>query len=641
MGARVVNGLLIVLTLLAADRPDIVLADFEGNDFGGWTATGDAFGGGPATGTLPGQQPVSNYRGRGYASSFHGGDGPTGELLSPPFPIERRFMNFLIGGGRNPGKSGAALLLDGKRVREASGTATTAADDEHLSWRTWDVGEFEGKTARFVAFDRAGGSWGHVMVDQVELSHRRRQKEFANDAIELAMTSVAGATERAQSDPIRPIYHVAPPALWCNDPNGPIHHGGDYHLFYQHNPYGDRWEHMHWGHAKSKDLVHWEHLPIALWPSKEAGEDHCFSGCSAVNERGEPMLLYTSIGKRDPEQWAALPADPHLFAWKKHRENPILTLGAHGSVAIDDWRDPFVFDAPGGKWMAAGGHRREGKGCVCLYEATDGSLLHWKFRGIGFEGTEANWECPNLFRLGGGWMLIYSPHDLVRYHVCEFDPAKAKLTSKAGGCFDYGRDFYATSACQAPDGRWLVWGWIRGFPRQRGWAGCLSLPRVVSVSDDGRLLQRPAAELEKLRQGPPLRHKELESPGSYIFPSFQSTTLELQAEVTPGKRGKCGVRVLCRECGCGGKVVFVDEMGLEVDGKRADPPDFDPDQPRKLRLFLDRSVLEVFLGDDIVLTTVVADHHQHDGVEIFAEGKHGVVHDVRVWRMGPAFKSPD
>src|SRR5262245_47292866 len=116
-------------------------------------------------------------------------------------------------------------------------------------------------------------------------------------AIDRAMASVEQATPRLEKDRTRPIYHVLGPANWMNDPNGPIYHKGFYHLFYQHNPYGDDWGNMHWGHVRSPDLVHWERLPIALWPSKEAGEDHVFSGCAVLNGAGQPMIFYTSIGR--------------------------------------------------------------------------------------------------------------------------------------------------------------------------------------------------------------------------------------------------------------------------------------------------------------------------------------------------------
>ena len=151
---------------------------------------------------------------------------------------------------------------------------------------------------------------------------------FADDleaALLRAMGSVQNAAERAAKDPARPQFHFRAPGNWMNDPNGPIFHRGYYHMFYQHNPYGDGWGHMHWGHARSKDLVHWEHLPIALWPSKAHGEEHVFSGCAALDGKGRPILFYTSIGHPVPECWAAVPEDDQLLLWKKRESNPVLT----------------------------------------------------------------------------------------------------------------------------------------------------------------------------------------------------------------------------------------------------------------------------------------------------------------------------
>src|SRR5438552_13308335 len=110
--------------------------------------------------------------------------------------------------------------------------------------------------------------------------------ESTNPAIARAMSSIAQAAGAAAADSRRPLYHFHPPANWMNDPNGPIYHQGYYHLFYQHNPYGEQWGHMHWGHARSRDLVRWEHLPIALWPSADKGEEHCFSGCATLDGLG-------------------------------------------------------------------------------------------------------------------------------------------------------------------------------------------------------------------------------------------------------------------------------------------------------------------------------------------------------------------
>ncbi len=141
-----------------------VLADFEGEDYSDWTVEGEAFGQGPARGTLPNQQPVSGFQGRGLVNTFLGGDRPHGRLVSPPFVIDRRYISFLIGGGGHAGKTCMNLLVDGQVVRTATGT-----NNERLQWQNWDVREFEGQTAQIEIVDRESGGWGHINVDQIEL----------------------------------------------------------------------------------------------------------------------------------------------------------------------------------------------------------------------------------------------------------------------------------------------------------------------------------------------------------------------------------------------------------------------------------------------------------------------------------------
>ncbi len=148
-------------------RPKIVLADFEGKDYADWKLTGDAFGKGPAKGTLPEQQRVTGFLGKGLVNTFLGMDGPHGTLTSQPFKINRKFINFLIGGGNHAGQTCINLLINGKVVRTAVGK-----NDEKLEWHFWNVREFEGKAAQIQIVDRASGGWGHINIDQIELSDK-------------------------------------------------------------------------------------------------------------------------------------------------------------------------------------------------------------------------------------------------------------------------------------------------------------------------------------------------------------------------------------------------------------------------------------------------------------------------------------
>src|SRR5262245_40600318 len=169
--------LLLHSPLSAADRPDIVLADFEGDTYpDGWKTTGTAFGKGPAKGTLPNQMPVSGHLGKGLVNSFAGGDGSTGTLTSPAFKIERKYLNFLVGGGKHA-KTCVNLLVEGKVVRTATGPNDKPGGTERLDWHAWDVGEFEGKEAVIEIVDGETGGWGHINADHFIQSDVKKQNE--------------------------------------------------------------------------------------------------------------------------------------------------------------------------------------------------------------------------------------------------------------------------------------------------------------------------------------------------------------------------------------------------------------------------------------------------------------------------------
>jgi hypothetical protein len=220
---------------------DVVIADFEGENFGAWKVTGEAFGKGPAQGPVGQQMPVDGFEGKGYCSSFHGGDAAAGKLVSPPFKIGRKHLKFLIGGGGFAGKTCMNLLYQGRVVRTATGANTQPGGSERLYRQSWDVGDLAGREVTLEIVDQATGGWGHLSVDQIVLSDappESPQKELLKEADDYVESRAA----IAEKDPLRPIYHVMPKAQFTGDPNGPVFFNGEYHLFFQHMPF--------WGTAK-------------------------------------------------------------------------------------------------------------------------------------------------------------------------------------------------------------------------------------------------------------------------------------------------------------------------------------------------------------------------------------------------------
>jgi len=339
-----------------------------------------------------------------------------------------------------------------------------------------------------------------------------------------------------------------------NDVCGAIFFNGYYHIFYQLNPYGDGWgsDGSSWGHARSRDLARWDHLPIALHPLTAQGERRCNSGSLAVNAEGTPMIFYTFVpkhaeatrlGKR--EQWAAVATDDDLLGWRRVEENPLLAAGINGVPADVNggWSDPFVFKV-GGRTFATF------KSCGGLVaEAQNPALTHWKCAGR-MDGVSG--ECPNFFKLGNKWVLLRSTYP-PSYRVGIFDPDRiAFVESEGGGTLDYvygtkrlgpnHRGFYGTNVLFDDQGRCVLFAWVSGFTTGRGWNGCMSLPRIIRLDGD-KLIQTPAPELEKLRRDHLQANNIVVTSESKIIPEAKGDAVEVVAEIEPGDAKAFGLKL--------------------------------------------------------------------------------------------------
>jgi beta-fructofuranosidase len=468
--------------------------------------------------------------------------------------------------------------------------------------------------------------------------------ESMSDAMTRATAAVQAAAPRAQADPARPIFHVTSPAQWINDPNGPIFYKGVYHLFYQLHPFSDGSGPKYWGHVRSRDLVKWEHLPIALAPSADLGESEIWSGCCTINGLGEPMAFYTSIapGKTaidHAEQWAAT-SDDDLVVWKKSSANPVLSETLHGGTKIYDWRDPFIFRDGRKTFLVLGGSLNQSKGgqaVVNIYEPENAELTKWKYRGVLFQHPDPEartCECPNFFKLGDEWVLFVSPYGRVQYFIGDFDAATCRFRPRARGSVDFGRNFYAPNTMLVPDGRRLVWGWVNGFARGHSWNGCLTLPRLLSISRDGQLRQTPAPQLSRLRDKPAAwENVRLESAGrSMPLPLPESNTLEIELELDLQSAANVGFEI---KGGNQTAPVSANFNGLElrVLNERAPLTLAKGDRKLNLRIFIDRSVLEVFANESVCVTRVIAPLEAKALLELRAEGGAAMVKRIRAWPM--------
>jgi len=467
---------------------------------------------------------------------------------------------------------------------------------------------------------------------------------------------VLPSREALAHDPHRPRYHFLPPANWMNDPNGLIHWQGRYHLFYQYNPFEAVWGSMHWGHAESSDLVHWTDLPIALAPGPgEADKDHVFSGC-AVDGDGVPTLIYTGVrveadGSRREVPCLATSSDG-LMTWHKHAGNPIIP-GPPPGLDVLGFRDHSVWK-DGQTWYQLIGSGIPGVGgTALLYRSAD--LRSWEYVhplciGVASETGEM-WECPDFFKLGDQHVLIVSPIPLRKslYFVGSY--REQRFEPRSQGVIDDGGCFYAPQSFTDAQGRRIMFGWLwegrsENAQRAAGWAGVMSLPRVLSAMPDGRLAMQPAAELETLRrQHSRLTNLTLEPSDTRVLEPA-GKALEINASIRIDAAEQVALKVRCSPDGAEQTAIEYDGRSLVVNRERASlDPDTDrdrhatalalgPGEPLRLRVFVDRSVVEVFANDVSCITTRIYPTRPDSlGVEILAIGGQACLETLDVWEM--------
>ncbi|XP_039746214.1 sucrose-6-phosphate hydrolase-like [Pararge aegeria] len=319
-----------------------------------------------------------------------------------------------------------------------------------------------------------------------------------------------------------PLYHFAPQQGWMNDPNGFSVFKNVYHLFYQYNPVSSLEPGTaHWGHATSKDLVHWKHLPIAMYPNNTYDKNGVFSG-SALIEDDKMYLYYTGHINHpgetpDHEEHQALATSTDGVNVVKYENNPIL----YGTGRQPDIRDPKVWKHGDTYYMVLGNKFTKNNtslGRVLLYSSKD--KYNWKEVAVigesdGFLGYM--WECPDFFQLNGHFVFLWSPQGMepqgdkyrnlyqTGYIVGDFD--YKTLSFKPITEFrelDHGHDFYATQTILDNKGRRIVVAWFdmwkRNYPEQLdGFTGQLTLPRILTLTKDLRLIQRPVPEIKVAR----------------------------------------------------------------------------------------------------------------------------------------------
>jgi fructan beta-fructosidase len=490
------------------------------------------------------------------------------------------------------------------------------------------------------------------------------------------------------SEAYRPQYHFSAQRHWLNDPNGLVYFEGEYHLFYQYNPFGNRWGHMSWGHAVSKDLVHWHELPVAI---PEDSDTMIFSGSVVVDadntsgfgsEGRTPLVaIYTGFqrnGAHLQNQQLAYSVDRGR-TWTKYAGNPVLDLG------LTEFRDPKVFwYAVTHQWIMVAVLSDEKK--TTFFASPD--LKQWRHVGdFGPAGAvDGAWECPDLMELpvqgaqgGSRWLLkvdVFKSQVAgagAQYFVGDFaGHAFTALPGDTGRVVDWGRDFYAAASwadLPASDGRhiWIGWmsnhGYAQDIPTAP-WRGAMSVPRSLALRErDGsfELLQSPVAELMSLRQN----HRRLtdvrldgvrSSAAGYdgatstsVVPRLRASA-EILATLRPGDSSEMGL--LLRVGGHQRTVVgydvaqrrvFIDRthsgatgFSDQFPGRHSAPFELDHGE-LKLHILLDRSSIEVFAGDgELVMTEQIFPAPTSVGLRAYARGGTASLAALDAWDLKSA-----
>ena len=462
-----------------------------------------------------------------------------------------------------------------------------------------------------------------------------------------SLSAIADKPVKIYDELQRPQFHFTPEKNWINDPNGLVYYKGEYHLFYQHNPFGKEWGYMHWGHAVSTDMVHWENLPIALTPdndSKDKDLGTAYSGSGLIDEnnvtglqKGDEktiLLFYTSKGMG---QRLAYSNDKGR-TWLKYEKNPLIAFDE-----TDDARDPKVFWHELSKQYVMVIYRRPDnndklKG-VSFY--TSKNLINWEYKNhvAGF------YECPDLVELSVNrraddkkWVLFDGDGSYVigTFNGEKFISESTKLWS------DYGKNYYATqtwSNIPQSDGRTIQIAWMKGgqYP-DMPFCGQLSFPCELSLTkyaDGIKLIRKPVKEIELLHgKGEVWEHTNL-IPGIqknllhslkgdclHIIGSFKIKTADSFGFVVRLDKEKNGAEIsyttATHSLVCLGQSTVIQPIDGVI----------------KLEILLDRSSIEIFANDGkVVLTSTYQGKEKAEGIYLYNTGGELEIEKLAIYPM--------
>lgn len=528
------------------------------------------------------------------------------------------------------------------------------------------------KTDYTVPFDLTPYKGHDVMLDVVIPQSRGSVREAKDDACWRGIV-LADTFDTANREKYRPAFHHTPRYGWMNDPNGMFYKDGRWHLYYQYNPYGSKWQNMTWGHSVSDDLVNWEHLPEAIRPN---GLGSVFSGSCAVDHDNTAgfgsdavIALYTSAGTSQMQSLASSTDDGLTF--NIYPSNPVLTLESEA-------RDPKVFWNDSTKeWNMILAHALDHEMLIFTSPDMKSWTLQSSFgKGLGAQGGV--WECPDLFELPVAgtdekkWVLMCNINpdgpfggSGTQYFVGDFDGKTFKADTDAAGdvstkWLDYGKDHYATVTwSDAPDGRRVALGWMSNWqyaadvPTMQ-FRSANTLPREMGLfrAPDGEVYasSAPSPELEALRGKLAAKVKKTtvgRKARSFALPSENGGICEILMDIEASKAKTVNIVFSNSQ---GEKVVMQYDPAaatLSFDRTQSGITDFSEGFPAvtvtptheasgriALRIFVDRSSMEVFgNGGEFVMTNLVFPRTPYTALSVSTEGGNAKVENLRIYSL--------
>ena len=455
------------------------------------------------------------------------------------------------------------------------------------------------------------------------------------------------ASVKVRRDSLRPAFHLSPPAGFMGDPNGGIYYDGWYHIFYLLQPFSSSPGPWYWAHARSLDLLSWEHMEDGLTPAFELGLSGVGSGSTIISESGKPMAFYSERVDGPMEFWQAR-FNNDLTGWEHPPSNPVLTLEHPGLPEFDDfWRDPFVFSVEGRTFLIACADLfEENYVPVPVFESKNAELTTWEYKGILFsypKHKSRNLEVPELRPLGEKWILLAStdaPNDRCVFFIGDLDLENLKFIPDSEGILDYSSHYYAQETIMDDSGNLYLMAWMPGW--DRNWLpkymneprknnspvlnGCFAIPRRLSFDEKGRLIQQPVDIMKQLRTDHfTIGGKKLPVHGPLtaydVVDGIRGDQLEIDIEMELNNASFCGLNVLCDKTGKGGLFIVWSGDVVNVDGVAVPIEEWKYGDQLQLQIFIDKQLVEVFIkggrycvsrkvrlenikGDYIALTTL-------------------------------------